>query len=173
MPASKEQTNTKLPPLPWRGGCQCGQVRYEIRSAPLAFYACHCTECQKQSASVHGLSLIVEDTAIQFTGNMSQWQRHTDSGATMHCRFCPQCGTRLYHQSGRSADDRSLISVNGGSLDHAARMKPVGHIWLKSRQAGVVIEPDTLQYDSGPADFDALAEAFRKYLESQGVVTPW
>jgi hypothetical protein len=35
--------------LPLTGQCQCGQVRYEIRAEPVAVWACHCTECQRQS----------------------------------------------------------------------------------------------------------------------------
>ena len=39
------------------GGCQCGAVRYAISAAPLRLIACHCRECQKQSASAFGMSL--------------------------------------------------------------------------------------------------------------------
>ena len=42
------------------GGCQCGDVRYEITGDPLALYICHCRECQKQSASAFGMSLEVK-----------------------------------------------------------------------------------------------------------------
>jgi len=35
-------------PLPLRGGCQCGAVRYEATTIPLTLYTCHCTECQRQ-----------------------------------------------------------------------------------------------------------------------------
>ncbi|BAY36106.1 glutathione-dependent formaldehyde-activating GFA [Nostoc sp. NIES-2111] len=29
----------------YTGGCQCGQIRYEIRAEPLTLYVCHCKEC--------------------------------------------------------------------------------------------------------------------------------
>ena len=50
------------------GGCQCGAIRYRLLRAPVALYACHCRDCQKQSASAFGLSMWVERDAIEFTG---------------------------------------------------------------------------------------------------------
>ena len=41
------------------GGCQCGALRYESAGEPIALYVCHCRECQKQSASAFGISVIV------------------------------------------------------------------------------------------------------------------
>ena len=37
------------------GGCQCGAIRYQLLRAPVALYACHCRDCQKQSSSAFGL----------------------------------------------------------------------------------------------------------------------
>ena len=44
----------------YSGGCQCGQVRYEVKRDRLAVYACHCNECQKQSASAFSLSVAIQ-----------------------------------------------------------------------------------------------------------------
>ncbi|MEI9964568.1 MAG: hypothetical protein WDM92_07580 [Caulobacteraceae bacterium] len=41
---------------PRTGGCQCGAVRYELRSAERTLWICHCHECQKQSGSAFGMS---------------------------------------------------------------------------------------------------------------------
>ena len=41
------------------GGCQCGSIRYRIKQEANMLYACHCRDCQKQSGSAFGLSLIV------------------------------------------------------------------------------------------------------------------
>ena len=50
--------------LPLIGRCQCKGVVYKITSTPLAVYACHCTECQRQSGSAFSLSLLAEREAI-------------------------------------------------------------------------------------------------------------
>ena len=39
------------------GGCQCGKIRYRLIAEPLMLYICHCSDCQKQSASAFGMSL--------------------------------------------------------------------------------------------------------------------
>jgi hypothetical protein len=71
---------------PHRGGCQCGSLRYELRSPPLKVYVCHCVECRKQSASAFGISVIVSSEAFVLTyGAPIRWSRQTDSGRTLHC----------------------------------------------------------------------------------------
>ena len=50
------------------GGCQCGAIRYRLLQAPVALYACHCQDCQKQSSSAFGLSMWMERDAIEFSG---------------------------------------------------------------------------------------------------------
>lgn len=155
MPATVE-----LPPLPWHGGCQCGQVRYTLRQAPLTLYCCHCTECQKQAASMHGMSMLVRLDALSITGNMKSWLRATDSGHTTSCNFCPDCGTRLYHQGTHRKEPDAIVSLKGGSLEYIGLIEPVGHIWLKSRQAGFRCDPQTLQYHGQPDDYGPLCDAF-------------
>ena len=65
------------------GGCQCGAIRYRVTGAPVTFYACHCTECQKQSASAFGLSLWVGRSDLQFVRN---GKMHTAGEAARHMR---------------------------------------------------------------------------------------
>ncbi len=46
------------------GGSQCGAVRYDVSEEPLKIYICHCRECQRQSASAFGISVIVPADAF-------------------------------------------------------------------------------------------------------------
>jgi hypothetical protein len=86
------------------GGCQCGAVRYAISAEPLAVYVCHCRECQKQSASAFGISVLVPRDAFRVErGEVRIWSRPTDSGRTLDCMFCAECGSRVWHASPRSA----------------------------------------------------------------------
>ncbi len=36
------------------GGCQCGNIRYEVVGTPKQLVVCHCTDCQRQSGSAFG-----------------------------------------------------------------------------------------------------------------------
>ena len=33
-----------------KGGCQCGDIRYELSGEPVTCYACHCTEWTRTAA---------------------------------------------------------------------------------------------------------------------------
>ena len=141
--------------MSFTGGCQCGAVRYTIAADALTAYACHCSECQKQSASAFGVSVPVLEDTIAFTGEMECWGRPTDSGSYTECYFCPKCGTRLYH-SGRNRP--GLITVKGGSIDRGQSLDFVAHIWV-SRKVDWIDLPEALpQWDTQPETLEEWME---------------
>jgi hypothetical protein len=114
------------------GGCQCGAIRYEISAPPVNCYVCHCTECQKQSASAFGMSVTVRRNALRITcGHLQTYRRPAESGADVSCDFCGACGTRLFHHKDTTPE---LMNVKAGTLDDRAGLVPTGHLWLKSAQ---------------------------------------
>ena len=129
------------------GGCQCGAVRYEIAKEPLAVYVCHCRECQKQSASAFGISLLVPRDAFRVErGEVCTWSRRTDSGRRLDCMFCPTCGSRVWHASPGSA----TITVKGGSLDRSVDLTHAVHIWTSRKLPGVIIPEGATQFAEEP-----------------------
>src|SRR4029453_10442872 len=83
--------------LPLTARCQCKSVSYKITSAPLAVYACHSTECRRQSGSAFSLSLLAERGAIVVDESKpAVWERHHESGRVIDCVICANCGTRLF-----------------------------------------------------------------------------
>ncbi len=145
--------------LPYAGGCQCRQVRYEIRAEPLTLYACHCKECQKQSASAFGLSMPVpKEAVVILNGKLALWQRVFHSGRKVSCLFCEYCGTRLFHNPLRNP---AITNVKPGTLDDTSWLKPVGHLWIQSAQKWIAISPKTLNYETQPVDFTPLFERFQ------------
>lgn len=130
------------------GGCQCGAVRYEVSARPLQVYVCHCRECQRQSASAFGISVIVPAQTLRLTeGSPRIWSRPTDSGRTLECAFCPACGTRLWHQ-GRGAG--KTVSIKGGSLDEPVDLREAVHIWTARALPGVVIPDGSVRFPGEP-----------------------
>ncbi|NNC72943.1 MAG: GFA family protein [Sphingomonadaceae bacterium] len=134
---------------PIEGGCQCGTVRYRISGGRPPVYACHCRECQKQSASAFGISIPLARTRFAIAGETGAWQRPSESGATTNCHFCLQCGTRLYHSSNRNSD---RITVKGGTLDDTSWLEPQAHLWVSRKQRWMVIAEDVLLHDTQPED---------------------
>ncbi len=134
-------------PGPTTGGCQCGAVRYELTAEPLHVSVCHCRECQKQSASAFGVSVVVPRKALRLThGAPATWSRPTDSGRTLDCLFCPACGTRVWH-AGELSD---TVSVKGGSLDNPPDLTTATHIWTSRKLPGVVIPERAARFAEEP-----------------------
>jgi hypothetical protein len=67
--------------LPQSGGCQCGQVGYEITEEPQAVYTCHCLDCQRLTGSAFSLGIVVPEKAFRLKGiEPRRLQRTADSG---------------------------------------------------------------------------------------------
>lgn len=150
---------SKTRTIPYTGGCQCGQIRYEIRSEPLTLYACHCTECQKQSSSAFGMSMPVPREAFMILqGQPKEWSRLSASGRQVTCSFCGDCGTRLFHSPARNP---KIINVKPGTLDETQWLQPVGNLWTQSAQKWVIFSDEMLNYEAQPPDYDQLFERFQ------------
>jgi len=133
--------------MPLTGRCQCGGAAYSIAGAPLEVYVCHCLECRLQSASAFGISVIVR--AAEFSvlrGTLKRWSRKTDSGGTLDCTFCADCGSRLFH----ATPGEDTVSVKGGSLDAPPDLTGAVHIWTRRKLPGVLIPPNAPQFSGEP-----------------------
>lgn len=118
------------PSLPQLGGCQCGAVRYALRSTPLGLWACHCNQCRKQSGSAFGMSLSVAVDALGIVqGEPAVWTRRTDAGHLTDCLFCAQCGTRIAH---RRHEHGGRMTLKPGTLDDTSWIAPDRHVFTES-----------------------------------------
>ena len=135
---------------PMTGGSQSGAVRYEVDATPQTIYVCHCRECRRQSASAFGISAAVPRAVLRVVrGTPKFWSRNTDTGNTLDCAFCPDCGSRLWHERTGAGPDEP-ISVKGGSLDEALDVSSAIHIWTARKLPGVVIPTGATQYPGEP-----------------------
>ena len=144
------------------GGCQCGTIRYRLHGQAQMLYACHCTDCQKQSSSAFGMSLIVDPANIEFVqgeDRLRHWETRGEDGEIKRCAFCPECGSRIYHGGG----DPHKTSLKAGSLDDTSWLHPIAHIWLRSAQPWISIDPETYRcYPKEPDDEAELARLWRQ-----------
>jgi hypothetical protein len=131
------------------GGCQCGRITFHLAARRYRVYACHCLECQKQSASAFALSMPVWSADMTVSGEPASYVRATDSGTRTHCFFCPTCGTRLFHRSERSPE---IVTVKAGTLDGAPNLTPVAHLWVCRKLPWLVLPPETPRFDKQPGD---------------------
>lgn len=132
------------------GGCQCGAIRYEITSEPTVIYACHCKECQRQSGSAFGMTAVIAAEHFRLTqGTPRSFPRTGDSGRTMLCWFCPDCGTRIYHSPAGIAEN---CNIKPGTLDDTSWVKPTAHMWAKSAQPWTTFSEGAMICETQPAD---------------------
>lgn len=132
----------------WSGGCQCGAIRYEFSNEPIMLTACHCRECQRQSGSAFGLSLIVSESNFRIVnGELAVYERSAESGRTVRCTFCRDCGNRIYHQLNMGAP---VVNVKAGTLDDTSALKPAVHLWTREKQPWVHIPEGALSFEAQP-----------------------
>lgn len=143
----------------FEGRCQCGEVQFRIEGTSIALFACHCTECQRQSSSAFGMALWIEDFQKSLlTGTPESWTRVMPSGKHLIGDFCAKCGTRLFHQvSGQS----KVMSIKPGTLTATKWLDPVAHIWTASAQPWIQFPPDVLTYPGNPPDYVEITKAWQ------------
>ncbi len=108
------------------GGCQCGAVRYALRSEPTGASICHCRMCQKAFGNYFA----------PFTGDRLKdlaWKRGAPaifkSSELVERGFCRDCGTPLTYRK----IEKDRISVSVGSLDEPARIRMEKQDGIESR----------------------------------------
>ena len=122
MPASPS-ANSPLPPLPLRGGCLCGQVRYAIAPLPSqtsiidAGY-CHCRLCQRASGAPVVAWATVRRAALHMLAGTGTTYASSAKGRRT---FCPRCGTALFFTH---ADQPDTVDITLASLDDPAALTP-------------------------------------------------
>jgi hypothetical protein len=98
-------------------------------------------ECQRQSGSAFGMSLAVATAAFTLrSGDLKTFDVKCDSGRIKTCAFCPECGTRIYHQT------ENGMSLKAGTLDDTSWLKPDAHYWTKRKQSWVVVPEGVAQF---------------------------
>jgi hypothetical protein len=113
--------------LPWQGGCRCGRLRVEVSAPPLMSAACHCTGCQKMSASAFSLTLTLPAAGFRVTaGEPVIGGLH---GATRHF-FCPHCLAWVFTRP-EGLDD--IVNLRATMLDAAGWVVPFVEFWTSER----------------------------------------
>ncbi|WP_411820792.1 GFA family protein [Hyphococcus formosus] len=147
--------------LPIEGGCQCGALRYEIAAPPLMIYACHCTNCQKQTGSAFVLSLTVPEAAFAFTaGKPAKTEWVSDAGNKRYGHYCRDCGSRIANGQDPSI---GILSLRAGTFDDTSWVRPAGHIWVKSAQSWIKFADDDLLSDEQPTDYAPYVARFKSF----------
>ena len=151
--------------LPREGACRCGQVRISVSAPPLVTMACHCTGCQKMSAS--GFSLTAAIPAEGFAVVEGEPVIGGLHGASRHY-FCPHCLTWMFT---RPEDIDWFVNVRPTMLEGAEDFAPFIETWVAEKlsfaETGAVHSYETLP---PVEDYERLMGEFK---EGRGEGAPW
>jgi hypothetical protein len=114
---------------PFRGGCFCGAVRFELTEIFDAGY-CHCSVCRRFSGAPLVVWANAPARAFRITAGHPAGYASSDRWVRY---FCPTCGAPVYGRHPNPPDDGSdLVCVCTPSLDDPEAVRPTAHIWCGS-----------------------------------------
>lgn len=134
---------------PITGSCQCGQLTYKLFAKPKVVLACHCTECQKLSTGPFSVTAVVDSKTIEFSGELKEWSRNSDSGNQNHAKLCPTCGNRVYHYSPKDTSTLKL-KLKPVNFSDETLFEPSMHIWVSEKLNWVEIPAGVTVIDKQP-----------------------
>lgn len=121
---------------PLEGGCDCGQLRYRMLSAPLIVHCCHCRWCQRESGTAFALNAVIEADRIQNLGGEPEMvDTPSASGKGQLFARCPACRVAIW--SNYAGAGPLLRFVRVGTLDQPDHLPPDIHIYTESKQPWV------------------------------------
>jgi hypothetical protein len=140
--------------LPWEGGCRCGETRFRITKPPLLTMACHCTGCQRMSASAFSLSVAVPADGFALTkgeavlGGLSRDMHH----------FCPRCMSWMFT---RPVGMDWFVNIRATMLDKHDWFEPLVETFTREKLPWAAT-PAKYSYEAIPdlAEYERLTRAY-------------
>ncbi|WP_248795556.1 GFA family protein [Pseudomonas sp. MWU13-2105] len=143
------------------GSCRCGLVTFELRARPIITTACHCTGCQKMSASAFSLSALVP--AGQFVVTLGEPVIGGLHGTTRHY-FCPHCLSWLFT---RPAGNEVIVGVRSSLLDNPRQFAPFIETWTREKLPWVATGAmHGFEGFPDPQDFTALTQQYAQWRQA-------
>ena len=127
--------------------CTCGQLSIQVAGAPRGVGLCHCLACQRRTGSVFA-ALAGFSAPYTVTGLATEYVRNGDAGAQFRFRFCPVCGTTLFHTE--EGEDPARVSVAVGAFADPDFPPPTVSVYDSRRHPWVQLPARVRAYDKDP-----------------------
>jgi hypothetical protein len=130
-----------------------------LREEPIAFYLCHCTDCQAESGSAFGQSMHVRREALDSVeGEMAQHTIEGNDGRRVIMNHCPNCLTVLWAEN---PEIQQLRGLNSGTLENTGDLEPYGNMWTRSARSWASMAPGPC-FEQQPDDPLAMVRAWQE-----------
>ena len=127
--------------------CACGQLSIVVHGETLGTGVCHCLACQRRTGSVFA-ALAAFAAPYEVTGSATEYVRTGDAGGKVRFRFCPVCGTSLFHTE--DGGDGSVVLVAVGGFGDPAFPAPQDSVYDCRRHAWVQLPAGLATYEKDP-----------------------
>ena len=126
--------------------CTCGQLRIEVEGEPLGVGVCHCLACQSRTGSVFA-ALAAFPAPYKVFGMAAEYLRTGDQGSKFLFRFCPLCGSNVFHtEVGR---ERS-VAVAVGAFGDPSFPPPMDSVYESRKHSWVGLPEGITRFDKDP-----------------------
>ena len=126
--------------------CSCGQLRIQVEGEPRGVGVCHCLACQRRTGSVFA-ALAGFSAPFKVLGTATEYVRVGDQGARFRFRFCPVCGTNVFHTE---EGHNESVSVAVGAFGDPSFPAPEDSVYDSRRHSWVKLPPGTRKFDKNP-----------------------
>ena len=127
--------------------CSCGQLSITVNGEPLGVGVCHCFACQQRTGSVFA-ALAGFAGPYKVEGKATEYLRRGDQGAVFRFRFCPICGSNLFHTE--EGVTRDTVAVAVGCFTDPDFPPPQDSVYDSRRHPWVQLPPGTRIHDKDP-----------------------
>ncbi|MCJ1246934.1 hypothetical protein MMC30_004145 [Trapelia coarctata] len=115
----------------YKGNCHCGQTEWTAKVDTPEHILCHCDTCKILGGGAFSLNQIIPKDDLKITqGELKSYDYSGDSGNPVHCYYCPNCTTHVYHHQtvmGPKVVVRTIL------LDGGKDWKPHAEIYGKAK----------------------------------------
>jgi hypothetical protein len=120
-------------PRPITGHCLCGGVTYSVDAEPVWQGVCHCSHCQRQTASPFSAIVGVPSKALTVEGDtLASFKTPSEAyRSTTERRFCSACGSPIFSIIESMP---AVAFLKAGTIDDISWFEPAAEIWMRSAQ---------------------------------------
>ncbi|MCY1071280.1 GFA family protein [Nannocystis sp. RBIL2] len=122
-------------------------MRIEVQGEPLGVGVCHCLACQRRTGSVFA-ALAAFAAPYEVSGTATEYVHVGDQGGRFTFRFCPVCGTTVFHTE--EGHEQSTVLVAVGAFADPSFPAPEDSVYDCRRHSWVQLPPGVTTFEKDP-----------------------
>lgn len=126
--------------------CSCGQLSITVHGETGGTGICHCFNCQARTGSAFAF-LAGFTGPYEVRGNATEYVFTGDAGAKFRFRFCPTCGSTVFHTE---EGVEGHVSVAVGCFRDPSFATPGDSVYTCRKHAWVQLPEGCTAFDKDP-----------------------